>query len=82
MVFPSNLVYVTLFHTLHEKGKTRTKDQLKLFAIVFAVIFVYQVCRVRLIASLIEVRASSQVFPTVLFPTLNSLAILCKSTFI
>lgn len=42
MVFPRNLVYVTLFHTLHEKSKI-TQDKLKFFTLAFVAVFVYQV---------------------------------------
>lgn len=59
MVFPQSLVYVTMFHALHEKNRN-TEKQLRIFASVFIAVFIFQV------------------FPTVLFPTLNSLAILCK----
>ncbi|KAF9507706.1 hypothetical protein BS47DRAFT_1351209 [Hydnum rufescens UP504] len=58
MVFPRNLVYVTLFSSLNLKGK-ETRDRLKIFKIAFVACFIYQT------------------FPTVLFPTLNSLALLC-----
>ncbi|KAF8318464.1 OPT superfamily oligopeptide transporter [Clavulina sp. PMI_390] len=59
MVFPQNLVFVTMFHALHDNKNTAQRTQMKMFMVVFVAIFVYQM------------------FPTVLFPTLNSLAVLC-----
>ncbi|KAF8340507.1 OPT oligopeptide transporter protein-domain-containing protein [Cantharellus anzutake] len=58
MVFPQSLVYVDLYHSLHQASKA-TQEKLRLFALVFVACVIYQT------------------FPTVLFPTLNSLAILC-----
>lgn len=43
MVFPQSLVYVTMFHALHEKGNTAQHQQMRMFALIFVVIFVYQV---------------------------------------
>lgn len=43
MVFPQSLVYVTMFHTLHDKNNGAQSQQMKMFALVFIAVFVYQV---------------------------------------
>lgn len=43
MVFPQSLVYVTMFHALHQRGKSTQDQQMRMFALVFIVVFVYQV---------------------------------------
>jgi len=92
MVFPQSLVYVTMFHALHQRGKSIQDQQMRMFALVFIVVFVYQVWPPPLVIAVyfsclcivsdihtdvLFVFGNNQVFPTVLFPTINSLAILC-----
>ncbi|KAH9821600.1 putative oligopeptide transporter [Melampsora americana] len=65
MVWPSSLVVVTLYNTLHsvggdtEDGRKLTRDRMKFFAIVFVGIFFYQF------------------IPSVIAPTLTSISVLC-----
>lgn len=62
MIWPTTLVQVTLFETLHGNDKANleeTKDRMKFFKYSFASIFTYQF------------------IPAVLFPTLTSIATLC-----
>ncbi len=42
MIFPSSLVYVELYHTLHQ-GSKATQDKLRFFALAFIACLVYQV---------------------------------------
>lgn len=65
MVWPSSLVAVTLYNTLHsvggdtEDGRKLTRDRMRFFAIVFVAIFFYQF------------------IPSVIAPTLTSISVLC-----
>lgn len=62
MIWPSQLVTVALYETLHGGAKEeqkRTKDRMKFFSYSFVGIF------------------SWQFLPAVIFPTLTSIAVLC-----
>ncbi|CAH7675322.1 OPT family small oligopeptide transporter [Phakopsora pachyrhizi] len=65
MVWPSSLVTVTLYNTLHgiagdgEESQRFMKDRMRFFSIVFILIFIYQF------------------LPSVIAPTLTSISILC-----
>ena len=59
MIFPSCLVYVELYHTLHQ-GSKATQDKLKFFSLAFIACLIYQVrgfsfhserCHIRLICA-------------------------------
>ena len=43
MVVPQSLVYVTMFHTLHDKTNGVQGQHMRMFAIVFVAVFIYQV---------------------------------------
>ncbi|WFD06451.1 hypothetical protein MVES1_001796 [Malassezia vespertilionis] len=59
MVFPSTLVTVSLFNTLHDTESALTPARMRLFIFVFIAIGIYQF------------------LPSVLLPTLSSVALLC-----
>lgn len=76
MVWPSNLVMVALFNTLHGEGESQvTKLRLRFFKLMFLAIFAWQFmpsgeCRLLL-------RSLAKIGKKVVAPILTSFAVLC-----
>ncbi|EGG06337.1 putative oligopeptide transporter [Melampsora larici-populina 98AG31] len=80
MVWPSSLVVVTLYNTLHsvggdtEEGRKLTRDRMKFFAIVFFQTSSYGYCSSKYIDKFARL---IQFIPSVIAPTLTSISVLC-----
>lgn len=83
MIWPSQLVVITLYNTLHSGGtgveRALTHQRLRYFSIVFLGIFTYQVhMRFVLPQSWAACsRSGLQFLPAVIAPILTSIAVLC-----